>query len=104
MAEDLTEDLVTIKLEVGEDLLLGEGENPQTEIEIVTGTETTGSGMKNKPQVQVQGIDHTEAVRDGRSPGETIKQRTLKDNLEIKETTGWGIREIKGVGQGIKKQ
>ena len=44
--------------------------------------------MRNKPQVQEWGIDHTEAARDGRSPGETIKQRTLKDNLEIKETTG----------------
>ena len=44
--------------------------------------------MKNKPQVQVQGIDHTEAVRDGRSPGEITRQKTLKDNPEIRETTG----------------
>ena len=77
----------TTKLEVGEETSLEEGEIPQ--IETVTGRETTGGGMKNKPQVQVQGTDHTEAVRDGRrSLGETTRQTTPKDNPETRETTG----------------
>ena len=87
MLEALALALSTIKLEVGEEPLLGEGEIPQ--IEIVTGTETTGGGMKNKPQVQVQGTDPTKAARDGRrSLGETTRQTTPKDTPETRETTG----------------
>ena len=87
MVEDLTEDLDTINLEVGEDLLLGEGEDPQIETEIVIGTENTGCGMRSKPLDQGQELGPTKIIRSGRkTPGKIIKQNTPQDTVETIET------------------
>ena len=68
---------VVISLEEGEILL----------IEIVIEKENIRSGTMNKPQVQ--GVDHIEVTKDGKTHGETTDQKTPIDTQEtIQETTG----------------
>ena len=87
MVEDMTEALDTINLEVGEDLLLGEGEDPQIETEIVIEIENTKCGMRSKPLDQGQGLGPTKIIRSGRKiPGKSTKLNIPQDTVETIET------------------
>ena len=71
----------TINPEVGEDLLLGEGEDPQ--IEIMKEIKNIKSGMRNKLLGQGLGLDPTKNSKDGRkAPGQNMKMNMPQDIVE----------------------
>ena len=74
--------LATIKLEVGEDLLLGEGEDLQ--IEIMKEIENIENGMRNRLLGQGLGLDPTMNSKDGRkAPGQNMMMNMSQNIAEI---------------------
>ena len=77
MVEAMIEAQDTINPEVGEDLLLGEGEDPQIE------TRSTESGMRSRLLGQDLGLGPIRISKDGRkAPGKNMKMNMPQDIVE----------------------